>query len=285
MTTEAPLTRRHMTPLALALALALALPALAGVAYLAGLGAPLAYVITNAFALGLGLVWIVIGRLPTPLVSPNSWSQRSLTIALLIFLTLPLIIGPDVNHVSRWISVGGFTLNTGAIAIPLLVCLSADNRDYAVPILLSALFLALIQPDAAIGFAIMGASIGLYFAWQDWKPGLVAILAFGVGVIATLRGELPAQPFVERILVDLAQTAPFVAIALALSLIASFALMLLAPYGRQASHYAMAGTLGGFTLAALLSNYPNVLIGYGASPIIGYALALSWCRQASKPTT
>jgi cell division protein FtsW (lipid II flippase) len=259
------------------LTLALAVPTLAGLAYLIAFGAPAIFILTNAAALCIGLIWIVLGRLPA-----GVRGQRCLAIALLVFMALPLIIGPEISGVSRWIPLGGFALHTGAIAIPLLTCLAAADREYAMPILLSALFLALVQPDAAIAFAVMGASIGIYFTWQDWKPGLAAILAFGVGVIATLRGELPAQPFVERILVELAQIAPLAALALALSLLASFVLMLRAPPANQPAHYAMAGTLGGFTLAALLSNYPNVLIGYGASPIIGYALALNWCRNAEK---
>ena len=39
--------------------------------------------------------------------------------------------------------------------------------------------------------------------------------------------------------------------------------------------HALAGSLFGFSLAAIVSNYPSVLIGYGAAPIIGYGLALA----------
>ena len=40
----------------------------------------------------------------------------------------------------------------------------------------------------------------------------------------------------------------------------------------------LAGTLMGFAVMATLSHYPTPLIGYGAAPVIGYALALGLCR-------
>ena len=43
----------------------------------------------------------------------------------------------------------------------------------------------------------------------------------------------------------------------------------------QGVRHALAGPLFGFSLAATVSNYPSVLIGYGAAPIIGYGLALA----------
>lgn len=48
----------------------------------------------------------------------------------------------------------------------------------------------------------------------------------------------------------------------------------------MAQRHALAGTLFGFSLAAVLSNYPSALIGYGAAPIVGFAIALSQIERA-----
>ena len=38
----------------------------------------------------------------------------------------------------------------------------------------------------------------------------------------------------------------------------------------------------GFSLAAIVSNYPSVLIGYGAAPILGYGLALALAQHTRR---
>ncbi len=249
--------------------LALAAPCLAGLGFLALFKAPSSYLIVNASALGIGLVWIATG--PT---LGRLRAVRALAIMCLAILAAPLVTGPELDGITRWIPLGPFQLHTGMLAIPLLACLAASDRDYGPPMLLAAGLICLAQPDAASGFALMGAATGLYFAWHDWKPGLVAILLFGVGLIAAMRGELAPQPFVERVLVDVAMVNIPVALALFGALIASFALMLGAIGQTSAFRYALAGSFAGFSLIAVLSNYPSILIGYGASPILGFALAL-----------
>ena len=79
-------------------------------------------------------------------------------------------------------------------------------------------------------------------------------------------------------LVEAALAAPLAALGLFAALVAAFFLMLFAlPVGR-AERFALAGTLFGFSTMAMMSNYPSALIGFGAAPILGYALALS-CRE------
>lgn len=265
MSTRASAWFRHRA----AAMLALLLPCSAGLAYLAAFGAPQAYLVINGAALAAALGWIAFGGFPQKLTV-----RRVLSLLLLALMALPLMAGPSLNGVTRWISIGGLSVHMGMAVIPLLACLAARDSDYAVPILLSAIFITLVQPDAASAFALTLAGVGLYFAWHDWKPGVVAIAGFAVGIVASVRGELPAQPFVERFLANLILTNPAVALSLALSLLVSFFLLLRALPRGKAENYALAGTLAGFSIAALMSNYPHVLVGYGAAPIIGYGLAL-----------
>lgn len=249
--------------------LALAIPVLAGIGYMAGYEAPAAYALINAVALVLAGLWIAFGRGPT-----SSKARRALTVALILLVFAPLLTGPQVNDIARWIPLGPFTLHAGMLAVPAIAVLAAQDEDFAPPILLAIVLAGLIQPGAATGLAITFAAIGLHDATKDWRVGLVAIIGFFASLLMFLRGELPAAPFVERVLVDAAYVSPFLAVALLTALIAGFSLIVLAVNAEKPVRLALAGSLFGFSLAAIFSNYPNVLIGYGAAPILGYGFAL-----------
>ena len=249
--------------------LALGLPTLSGLAFLALFDAPQSYVIVNAAALAAGLAAIAFGSLPGA-----PYLRRAIVVALLTLLAAPLVLGPDVNGVQRWITAGGMSLHMGSLTIPLIVCLAARDRPFAAPILLTAIFLSLLQPDAASSFALMLASVGLYFAWLDWKLGVTAIAGFAAGLSAAVRGRLPPQPFVEGIIADLIVVAPWLALWLISSLVIAFLLILKALPRPPAERFALAGALAGFALTGLMASYPFVLVAYGAAPILGFGLAL-----------
>ncbi|MEP3051427.1 MAG: hypothetical protein ABJP48_00415 [Erythrobacter sp.] len=248
--------------------IALVLPCIAGLAYLTWFGAPSSFIIINAGTLALGLLWIALAP-QSPVLS-----SRVLAVFLLALMALPLFTGPHLNGVARWIPFGPFSLHSGMAIVPLLVCIAAANRDYAPPILLGGVFITLIQPDAASAFALMLASVGLYFAWRDWKPGVVAIIAFIAGLLAAVRGELPAQPYVEHVIANLMLESPFAALGLLAIVVASFFAMLFITSQPAVIRFALAGSFAGFTFTALITNYPTPLIGFGPAPILGYALAL-----------
>ena len=249
--------------------LALAIPVLAGLAYLAAFGAPASYHSINAGALLIGLAWIAFGR------APSSRSGNRTVMALLVALLFaPLLTGPETVGVARWLPVGPFVLHSGALAFPGLAVLAARQREDAALVLSLAVLAALLQPDAALGFAIVFAAAGLHDRTRDWSAGLIAIVGFLAAIAMALRGELPARPFVERVLVDTAIAAPLVALGLFAALATGFWLMLRRVPLEPRCCFALAGSLFGFSLMAILSNYPSVLIGYGAAPILGYALAL-----------
>ncbi len=254
--------------------LALAVPVLAGLGWMALAGAPLQYLAINAGALALGLAWIALGRLPAGPVA-----RRALAAGLVALFAVPLLTGPQVNGVARWLPLGPLALHAGMLVLPLLLVIAAgpsdQQRDDAPPLLLAALFVALLQPDAASAFAVTFACVGLHHVGADWRFGMVATVGFFAAIAAALRGELAAQPFVERVLVEAALAQPLAALALFAALVAGFFLMLFAvPLGR-AERYALAGSMFGFTVMAIMSNYPSALIGFGAAPILGYALALA----------
>lgn len=260
----------------LAAALPLLVPVLAGLAYLAAFAAPHSYLLTNVAALGLVLLWIGVGPALDGLVV-----RRLATVTLLVLLFVPLASGPSLGGMNRWLPLGPLTIHAGMLALPSLAVLAARDPDYGAPILLTALLAAFLQPDAATGFAVTFAAVALHDVTKDWKIGVTAVIAFFATLVMAMRGELPPQPFVERVFVDLIGPAPLAAAALFVALMAGFFLMLWTAPAPRAVRYAMAGALFGFALMAVLSHYPTPLVGYGAAPILGFGLALGLARSRS----
>lgn len=248
---------------------ALAIPVVAGLIYLLAFAAPASFVTVNAAALGIALLWIALA----PRVNSPS-ARRALIAVALLALFLPLATGPATNGVARWIPLGPFSLHAGMLALPLLTVLVGEEPEHAPWLLSIALLAALLQPDMASAAALTLAAFGLYDASKDWRYGAFAVAGFIVSLVAATRGELPAQPFVERVMFVLARTDPVAALGLLASLLASFALIVAAFPGRERSRKALAGCLLGFSFAGHVSNYPSALIGYGAAPILGLGLAL-----------
>lgn len=257
----------------------LALPVLAGLAYLWLVGAPRTYPAINAAALAVASV-LALGA--PAIETPRA--RRMVALVLIALLFLPLATGPHVNGIARWLPLGSFAVHSGALVFPALVVLAARDEDYAPPMLLAALLAATLQPDAATSLAVMLAAVGLYTARDDWRMVPVAGIAFFASLVAGLRGELPAQPFVERVLVHLALEAPAGAFALALALLASFFLLAHALAAERSVRHGLAGGFFGFCLAALVSNYPTILVGYGASPILGFGLAIGLATATTRRT-
>ena len=258
--------------------LALAIPVLAGASWMAFASAPSHYAPVNLAALVLASLWLTVGRTPTTVAG-----QSALLAVIMILPLLPLLTGPTVlsitqDPVARWLQLGPFALHTGMLATPALVVLAARMPDQAAPILLAGAVVALLQPDAATGFALTLAAVGLHHVTKDWKVGLAAIVAFVATLRMAVTGEIAPQPFVERVLVDAASLSLPMATALAIALAASFALLLWAvPFGRS-ERFALAGAFFGYVLMAMMTSYPMPLAGYGAGPILGFGFALGLHR-------
>ena len=248
--------------------LAIALPVLVGLAYMATGGAPSAYLIVNGAALALSALIVLIG------LPPLGRRARIIAVAGLVALfALPLLTGPSMNGIARWLPIGPFILHAGMLTIPALVVLAARDDRLGPPALAAALLIALAQPDFASAFALIGGAIGAYQVRSDWRFGLVVIGGFFIAIAAALQGELPAVPFVERVIIDAVHTAPLMAALIALSLAGAVLIMLFGTGLPRIARYPTGMSLFGFWLAALMSNYPTPLAGYGAAAIIGFALA------------
>jgi len=258
--------------------LALAIPVVSGAAWMAASGAPAHYPLVNLGALVLACLWIIGGRGPH-----TALSRHILLGALLLVVLSPLVVGQELTSITgdrvvRWVPLGPLALHTGMLATPAIAVLAARNRRYGAGFLLAGVLAAMFQPDAASGFALTFAAVGIHHITRDWKFGVAAILGFLASITMALAGEIAPQPFVERVLVDATLQNLVLGIALAAALVASFALLLIAiPFAKEV-RFALAGLLFGFAVMALMSNYPTPFIGYGAAPILGFGLALGLHR-------
>ncbi|GGD54753.1 hypothetical protein GRI62_03905 [Erythrobacter arachoides] len=258
--------------------LALAIPVLAGAAWMAMSGAPSHYPLTNLGALGLAIAWILLGR--GPHTAP---SRHILAGALLAVMVAAVWIGPELasitaHPVRRWFPFGPLALHTGMLTTPPLAILAARNRALAAPLLLAGVGAALLQPDAATGFALTFAAVGLHHVNRDWQVGVAAIVAFFASLWMAVRGELAPREWVENVLTQAATVSVLMAVLLAVSLAAAFALILFAVPFDRAKRFTLAGLFFGFCVCALMAPYPTPLIGYGAAPILGFGLALGLHR-------
>lgn len=252
------------------LTLPLALPSLGGLAYLAAYDAPARLLVINAGALGLALVWVVLGRLPA-----------SRTIRLLIAgaaalaLFLPLLTGPEVGGVTRWFPAGPVALHAGALLLPLLTVLAARERRAGPALLALACAALALQPDAAMLTGLGAASAILAWLQRSAAFGLVAAAGLGLAAVTFGAGTLEPQVFTEYVLAQVAEQSLAQATALALLLFAAPVWYLVVdPQMDRAEGYTLAALLLGLSVMASLAPFPYPLIGYGASPILGFGLAL-----------
>jgi hypothetical protein len=260
------------------LTLPLALPALGGLAYLVGFGAPARLITGNAGALALALLWAALGRLPT---RPKASVGLAAICALLLFV--PVLIGPEVGGVSRWLRAGPVLMHSGTLLLPL-IAITAAKRPRIGPLLLALAGAALaLQPDAAALAGLAAVAATLAGAHRSPGFGVVAAAAAGFAALTFRRGTLEPQVFTEGVLAQVWQSAPLLALVLAALLFLAAPLMLLS--NRQipdAEGLALAAVLVTPGVMACLAPFPFPLIGYGASPILGFALALSAAGTARR---
>lgn len=262
------------------LTLPLLLPALGGLAYLVAFGAPARLIAVNAGALVLGLLWAALVPLPSQPVA-----RRAIAVVCAALLFLPVLVGPEVGGVSRWLRAGPVLVHSGTLLLPLIAVMAAGERRIG-PLLLALAAAALVrQPDAA---ALAGlAAVAAVLAATHRSPGFALVAAAGAGLAALTfgRGTLEPQVFTEGVLAHVWHSAPLFALVLAALLFVAAPLILLrSPRIPRPEALALAVLLASLGAMASLAPFPYPLIGYGAAPILGLALALSAARGKAVPS-
>lgn len=247
-----------------------ALPSLGGLLYLLLFGARMPLIVMNGLALVLALAWVLWGRLPT-----RRGGQMMLAGLTVLGLFLPLLLQLDAGGVSRWIPLGPVLMHSGTLLLPLLVVLTAREPRLG-PAILGLAVLALgLQPDAGSLLGLTAATAALALTQRSKLFALVS----GAGLTLTLAtfhaGTLEPQVFTEGVLAQVWAAAPLFALGLGAVLFVGPAWLLHhSTHVPRAEAYALAALLAGLGVAAILAPFPFPLIGYGASPILGFGLAL-----------
>lgn len=251
-------------------ALALAFPSLSGLAYLAAFAAPARLVAVNGGALVIALAWVLMGHLP---LRPQARLGLAASAAALLFL--PPLLHLEVGGVSRWLPLYPFLLHSGFLLLPLVTVLAAHERAVG-PILLALAAAALaLQPDGGTLLALASACGALAWVHRSKAFALVAGASLALALATFDMGTLKPEIFTESVLPHVWRSEPLAALALGVALfVAPPALLVTGGTGPRPEGFAIAALLAGFGLAALIAPFPFPLIGYGASPILGFGLAL-----------
>lgn len=248
-----------------------------GLAYMAAAGAPTIHLVVNALALAMGLAIFAIVQLSGRAPRLPGWVAFVLAGSLLA----TALFGVPVEGASRWIRVGGLTLQLSLIVLPTMLVAFAQRRDFLVTlsVILTAVALAL-QPDRAMAGVLVStfAVLGVYR--QDRSVVSAIVVALAAFTVTLIRPDsLPAVPYVDQILYTAFQVHAMAGMAVVggtlLLIVPAIVGQRLDPDNR--SVYAVFGAVWlGMVVAAALGNYPTPLVGYGGSAILGYALSLSF---------
>lgn len=258
------------------------LPALTvGILAMRQLGVPAAAWSLNIGAAVLGLLILsVVRRLP-PL--EGGAARACLAVASIATILLPFA-SEGMLSVHRWVAIGGLRLHASAIAAPLIVlCVAAaasQRITNALAIATTCGIILALQPDAAQSVSL-SAACAVVLARSLWARPRQALLCITVLLAVSVasfvrRDALPPVAHVEGIF-DVLAARGFGWAAMAL-----LALLLLpAPFltawwrHRRGTPLALGVYVGMTVLAPAWGTFPVPIMGYGASPILGYFLALA----------
>jgi hypothetical protein len=245
-------------------------PCLFGIYYLWAYDAPARLIAINAGALVLGSLWVLVGRLPA---APRVRIAIAAVLALVLFV--PLLTGPEQGGVARWLPAGPVSLHSGPLLLPLIVVLAGRNERFGPAVLALAGTSLALQPDAAALAALAAASGVLCWLHRSIAFGLVALGTAACAILTFGAGSLAPQVFTENVLPQVAARSMVQAVALAGILFAVPQWYLLQdPQTQRAEGWTIAALLTTLGVMALIAPFPYPLIGYGAAPILGFALAL-----------
>jgi cell division protein FtsW (lipid II flippase) len=258
---------------------------LLGLLYLHAAGAPTTYLIVNALSLVMGLTLFAAIRQS----ANGSRTAGGVVLALGVILLATAIFGVPVEGASRWVRVGGVSLQISLIVLPGMLVLFARSSGILATtgIALAALGLGL-QPDRAMA-GIMAAALAVLALYRQERQVVLALTVAVVGFAVTLLrpDSLPAVPYVDQILYSSFEVHPLAGIA-----VLGGALLLIVPalagFWRDPTNMAAHAVFGvawlGMVVAAALGNYPTPVVGYGGSAILGYALSLSFMPIKARST-
>ena len=213
------------------------------------------------------------------------WLPRlssALLLGTLAAMLATLFLDHGLDGVHRWLSVGPLRLHIGLLLIPALLTVHARG-DCGITACLAIMVCAQLtarQPDLGTALAMTIALLPSALIRRARGDGIALAMAALTSAFFFDNPD-PLQPvaMVEHVLTDSWQwTAWTGPLALIGALILPVALLwrgFVDPAMRLPA-VTLAGLWFGLLLASLIGHYPVPLLGYGASAVLGWGLALAW---------
>lgn len=238
---------------------------------------------TLATAVFLGLVRVRRG-----------WPARAtpwLALGLAATAFVPLL-ADSTGGPARWLIVGGARLYIAPVVLPLLLFLlgtSSSNQATGVAAVIAAATALVLQPDAAQLTAFASGTLVL-LPWSAshrlLRVALAATLLCCTGIVWRLPDPLAPVRYVEGVFAIAAEVS---SVALLVTLVSAalpvVAWVWVAGATRSAGTFAVAVYYACLFALAPLQVTPVPLLGFGAGPILGYALVagvVSGARSSSR---
>ncbi|WP_269715944.1 FtsW/RodA/SpoVE family cell cycle protein [Caulobacter sp. NIBR2454] len=227
---------------------------------------------------GAGVVAVILLIAAARWAPARDGAQTTLVMAVCLgVLILTLLFGITVDGATRWIAIGPLLLHLASIFLPAAVWTFALRPATLPSLLLCAGIAAVLaaQPDggAAVAFALaVVARLWVHRARLDLASAAVALIA---AVWAWTRPDsLLAVSYVEEVVSTAFAALPVVGVFAGLMLALLPAPFLIAGFKTtSAAPLALGALWGGFILAGIFGNFPTPVIGYGASPLLGWCVS------------
>jgi len=200
----------------------------------------------------------------------------------ILLVALAVLVGDvEIDGARRWLRIGPVLLHPASLLGSILLLVLARAPGNAVCALLAGAAIVCfgVGNDGAASLAFaLGSSALLLAEKKAWKTLLpLCVLAWCLAAWGWTRPDtLAPVPWVEQIISQTWTASALLGIAASVLLALlplPFVLAALEP-SRHSAGLALAGFWIGLLAAGLLGNFPVPVIGYGASPVIGYVLAL-----------
>ncbi len=224
----------------------------------------------------------LVARIPAP------W----LIGAIVLLAAGVLLFGIEIEGARRWLRLGPLVLQPAVLlgSFLLLAMARADAGPTSALLAGLALLLVGIGNDGGTSLAFALGMTGLLAARPAHSKRLLPVwlVACGMAAWGWMRPDaLPAVAHVEEVLSRTAAVSPAAGVAASIALALLPLPFLLAARGNteRGAPLALAGFWTGLALAGVLGNYPIPVIGYGASFVIGWVLALGTLSRAARQAT
>lgn len=241
-------------------------------------GAPNGIIAIQAGAFVLAALIAAPGRAASLI---NAFDARWTMATLLLLAAAVLFAGVEIDGARRWLRIGPVLLHPASLFGGfLLLALARAPGSAPCAVLAGATLLCFgLGNDGAASLAFaLGLSGLLLGERRHWKTLLpLCVLAWCLAAWGWSRPDsLAPVPYVEEIVAHTWAAACLLgaAAAILLALLPLPFLLTAHVAGKRGAGYALAGFWAGLVLAGLFGNYPIPVIGYGASPVIGWVLAL-----------